>query len=221
MNSKNDSARFPSNRSIAQIKKDAKRLKKEQGIDLTTAQNILSKKNGLNMPFSKAINCLSTQRQSSIKSEDNSADQQNRNQGTQGTNPRYDKVHGNRSKQLSRVIMLVEKRMFTDNDLEINKLERLSAKTAFKLGLFDPKDKGDEWKLRTLDLIRFQKPIKGGVSNHSGALLRIRSVIPKKGALVLGFWIGSKEYDFPMSNENSDDEVYDYSMDYNPSNWGD
>lgn len=219
-NSKSDFLRFPSNRSVVQVKKDARRLSKEQGVDLTTALNILCKKNGLDMPFAKAITHLRAQL-AYIKPEDSSADQQNKNKGTPGTNPRYDCVHGNRSKQLTRVVMLVEKGMFTDNDLETSKLERLSAKTAFKLGLFNQQDKGDKWKLESFDLIRFQKPIKGGTKNHSAAVVRIRSVIKRRHKLVLNFWIGNKEYDFPSPK---DDYLCEWGGDgthYNPYSSGD
>ncbi len=36
-----------------------------------------------------------------VKPADNSANQQNPNKGTRGTNKQYDKVQGNRSKQLN------------------------------------------------------------------------------------------------------------------------
>jgi hypothetical protein len=218
--SKSDFLRFPSNRSVEQVKKDARRFSKEQGVDLTTAQNILCKKNGLDMPFSKAITHLRVQL-TYIKPEDNSADQQNKNKGTPGTNPRYDSVHGNRSKQLTRVVMLVEKGMFSDNDLETSKLERLSAKTAFKLGFFNQQDKGDKWLVESFDLIRFQKPIKGGTKNHSGAVLRIRSVIPRRHKMVLNFWVGNKKYDFPSPKEDCLSEWGGDDTHYNPYSSGD
>lgn len=52
--------KFPSGRTVNQVKLDAKRLKKSQNITLNEAQNKLAAENGLNMPWAKAINHLQT-----------------------------------------------------------------------------------------------------------------------------------------------------------------
>ncbi|MDT3848608.1 MAG: hypothetical protein RPT12_17005 [Vibrio anguillarum] len=47
--------KFPSMRSVQQVKKDAKRLRKSQGITLTEALNQCAKKNGIALPWDQAI----------------------------------------------------------------------------------------------------------------------------------------------------------------------
>lgn len=52
--------KFPSGRTVNQVRLDAKRLKKSQKITLNEAQNKLAAENGINMPWAKAINYLQT-----------------------------------------------------------------------------------------------------------------------------------------------------------------
>ncbi|MGF1827528.1 hypothetical protein [Vibrio splendidus] len=47
--------KFPSGRSVQQIKKDAKRLKKSQDITLTEALNQCANENGINLPWAQAV----------------------------------------------------------------------------------------------------------------------------------------------------------------------
>ncbi len=47
--------KFPSGRTVQQLKKDAKRLKKSAGITLTEAQNLCAKENGISLSWDKAI----------------------------------------------------------------------------------------------------------------------------------------------------------------------
>lgn len=47
--------KFPSGRCVGQVKKDAKRLKKSQGITLTEAQNQCACDNGISLPWDQAI----------------------------------------------------------------------------------------------------------------------------------------------------------------------
>lgn len=68
--------KFPSGRSVQQIKKDAKRLKKSRNITLTEAQNSCAKDNGIDLPWDKAIEVLKQKSLSRAIFEENLALQQ-------------------------------------------------------------------------------------------------------------------------------------------------
>jgi hypothetical protein len=51
----NDRLRFPAGITVLQAKKDAKSLSKAQAIPLSVALNIIAQRNGMNMPWSKAL----------------------------------------------------------------------------------------------------------------------------------------------------------------------
>lgn len=58
MNSHDSSLRFPSGRPIGSVKKDAKKLARSAGIPLTSALNRLAAENGIDLPWSEAVQRL-------------------------------------------------------------------------------------------------------------------------------------------------------------------
>lgn len=53
-----DTLKFPSGRSVNNVKKDAKRLAKKLNIHLDQAQTLTAKENGLTLPWDKVIGHL-------------------------------------------------------------------------------------------------------------------------------------------------------------------
>lgn len=53
-----ESLKFPTGRSVASARKDAKKLSKKDGISLTEAQNKVVTENGFNLPWDRAIEYL-------------------------------------------------------------------------------------------------------------------------------------------------------------------
>ena len=60
----NDHLKFPTGRTVARVKKDAKAFKKEQGISHREALDKMARTNGLDMNWSQAISHLRTTRES-------------------------------------------------------------------------------------------------------------------------------------------------------------
>ncbi|WP_415886592.1 hypothetical protein ACMXYO_01080 [Neptuniibacter sp. QD37_6] len=195
-NTKNNSLVFPSGKTVAQIKKDAKQLKKSEGISTTNALDILAKRNGMKCSYKDAVEALKETNQRKIKPEDNEANQKNPNKGTKGTNRQYDQVHGNRSIQLSRVTFLVPKHLLSDPFIQKHRLQKLNTETAYKLKLISKSDYLDVDLTTKYDFVRFNKPIKGGRKNTSGALQKIRQTMcgDLKNKQSHIFWIGNQRH---------------------------
>jgi len=68
--------KYPSGRSVQQVKKDAKRLKKSRNITLTDALNSCAKDNGIDLPWDKAIQELKKRALFAVIHEENLALQQ-------------------------------------------------------------------------------------------------------------------------------------------------
>lgn len=219
-NTKNNSLVFPSGKTVAQIKKDAKQLKKSEGISTATALDILTKQNGMHCSYKDAVEALKEAGQRKIKPEDNEANQQNPNKGTKGTNRQHDQVQGNRSKQLLRVTFLAPKGLLPEAIFRKYKLEKLKPSTAIQQKLISSTNSILDNHTNKYDFIRFQNPIKGGANNTSGALLKIRAVMSGQYEHKQSptFWIGTRKHEDNQhpDNENAIDYYWTDGTEYNP-----
>jgi len=195
-------------------------IKKSENITTDEALNRLVKQNGMHCTYRDAIQALKDAGQRKIKPEDNAANQQNPNGKTVGTNTQYDKVHGNRSQQLLRITFLAPKDLLHESVLRQHKLEKLNPSSAIRLKLATSmNDSYDDYSTK-YDFIRFQKPIKGGANNTSGALQKIRSVMYGKHENKQSptFWIGTRRHEDSQhpDNENALDYYWTDGTEYNP-----
>ena len=175
--------KFPSGRSVQQIKKDAKSYANQHHCSINEALNALCIKNGINAQYPQAIEQLKRSYRPPIKPADNAANMQNANKGAPGTNLQYDQNQGNRGKQLNTnnkqhfVTFRTVKSLLTEEFLKEHKLRRLTKKD---IELLLANDRLKDFYFSSYDYIQFQKPIKGGTDNISGALQRIHSVMTGK-----------------------------------------
>lgn len=210
-NTRNNSLRFPSQRTVGQVRKDARRLSQSTGIGYQVALDISTKNNGLNMRFCEAVAHLLQTQRPTMKPNENVSNMHNANKGQHGTNRQYDQRQGNRSKQLPRVTMMIKPGVLSDAFITENKLERLGRSAVVKAGLLNPDDHSDRFYLEHYECIRFPKPIKGGTKNVSGALQRIRGIMVGRleNKQLSRYWIGSVCHtDTKHPSEKLDDWVY-------------
>jgi hypothetical protein len=209
-NNRNNSLKFPSGRTVGQIKKDARQIVINKGGEHHSALDKLSYTNGLAMPFCQAVNYLIRKSKPKIKPADNSSNLPNRNLGTPGLNKQCSQNHGNRGKQLNpnqnRVTFCVKRNLLSADKIKKHGAEKLSRKEIETLRLSVRNNKSYLFDLDNYDFIRFKKSIKAGMSNTSGALQRIKSLMSSKLSYRQSstYWIGSVQH----IDKKHPDELY-------------